>query len=351
MKSLVDTFDAARLHALLTRFEGLRVAVLGDFFLDQYFEIDPACVETSVETGRQAHQVTAIRHAPGAAGTVVNNLAALGIRPIAVLGVTGDDGNGWALRRDLTALGCDLTHLLTDAACVTPTYLKIRDRTLPGLDGERGRFDIKNRSPLPERVGEALLAAVDQLLPTLDALLVMDQVPEEGCGVMSLAVIDALSERAKRHPQTLFWADSRRRIRRYRNITLKANQFELAGVTEPLPGTSVPDETLARAADEFATLVGAPVFVTAEARGVRIAGPLSATVPPVRVTGPIDPTGAGDAFSAGAAMALAAGATHPEAALMGNLAASVTIRQLGTTGTASPSDLAAALALWREQQS
>ncbi len=36
---------------------------------------------------------------------------------------------------------------------------------------------------------------------------------------------------------------------------------------------------------------------------------------------------------------------------MGNLAASVTIRQLGTTGTASPSDLAAALALWREQQS
>ena len=157
MKRLVDTFDAARLHALLTRFEGLRVAVLGDFFLDQYFAIDPACVETSVETGRQANQVTAIRHAPGAAGTVVNNLAALGIRPIAVLGVTGDDGNGWALRRDLTALGCDLTHLLTDAACVTPTYLKIRDRTLPGLDGERDRFDIKTARPC-RACRQALLA-------------------------------------------------------------------------------------------------------------------------------------------------------------------------------------------------
>lgn len=37
MKRLVDTFDTARLHALLARFEGLHVAVLGDFFLDQYF--------------------------------------------------------------------------------------------------------------------------------------------------------------------------------------------------------------------------------------------------------------------------------------------------------------------------
>ena len=351
MKRLVDTFDAARLQALLARFEGLRVAVLGDFFLDQYFEIDPACVETSVETGRPAHQVTAVRHAPGAAGTVVNNLVALGVQSIAVLGVTGDDGNGWSLRRDLTALGCDLAHLLTDDACVTPTYLKTQDRTLPGLEGERDRFDIKNRTPLPGRVSEALLASVDRLLPALDALIMMDQVPEEGCGVLSPPMIDALSERAKRNPQTLFWADSRRRIRRYRHITLKANQFELAGVAAPLPGASVPDEALSNAAEVFAAQVGAPVFVTAEARGVRVAGPLSATVPPVRVTGPIDPTGAGDAFTAGAAAALAAGATHPEAALIGNLAASVTIRQLGTTGTAAPADLVAVLALWRDQQS
>ncbi|HPO37700.1 MAG TPA: PfkB family carbohydrate kinase [Kiritimatiellia bacterium] len=351
MKHLIDTFDAARLRALLSRFKKLRMAVLGDFFLDQYFEIDSACVETSVETGRQAHQVTATRHAPGAAGTVVNNLAALGVRSLSALGVTGEDGNGWTLRRDLEAAGCDLAHLQADAACVTPTYLKTRDRTLSGLEGERDRFDIKNRTPLPERIRKALLASVDLLLPALDALIIMDQVPEEGCGVMSQTLIDALSERAKHNPKTLFWADSRRRIHRYRQITLKANQFELAGVSAPLPGASVPDAALSHAAAMFAGRAGAPVFVTAEARGVRVAGPLSVTVPPVRVTGPIDPTGAGDAFTAGAAAALAAGATHPEAALIGNLTASVTIRQLGTTGTAAPSDLSAALALWREQQS
>jgi sugar/nucleoside kinase (ribokinase family) len=46
--------------------------------------------------------------------------------------------------------------------------------------------------------------------------------------------------------------------------------------------------------------------------------------------------GAGDSTSAAIACALAAGANLPEAAAFGNLVASVTIQQLGTTGTATP---------------
>ena len=58
-------------------------------------------------------------------------------------------------------------------------------------------------------------------------------------------------------------------------------------------------------------------------------------VPAVGVDGPIDTVGAGDAAMAGIAAALCAGATPAEAARVGTLAAGVTIRQLGTTGTAS----------------
>ncbi len=350
MTNLLAAFDAARLHALLSRFESARIAVLGDFFLDMYFELAPALVETSVETGRHAHQVTCVRHAPGAAGTVVNNLAALGVRQIAALGVTGEDGNGWELRRDLKALGCDVTHLHAERAFMTPVYLKPRDKTCASLDGEHDRYDIKNRSPLPGRAGAALLESLDAVLPHVDALIVMDQVPEEGCGVMSPTLIAALAERVLKFPEIVFWADSRRRICKYRRITVKLNQFELVGERKPLPGSSVPEEKLCAAMNALAATVGAPVFVTAEHRGVRVSGAEPVTVPPVRVAGPIDPTGAGDSFTAGAVAALVAGATAPEAALVGNLAASVTIRQLGTTGTASPAELVNALALWRAQQ-
>ncbi len=349
MQHTLETFDTARLEALTARFRKVRVAVLGDYFLDKYLDVEPALAEPSLETGRTAHQVVAVRHSPGAAGTVVNNLAALGARHIITLGVTGNDGEGWELRKDLFALGCDLTHLHTDPDRVTPTYLKPRDHRRPGLEGEHDRYDIKNTTPTPDWVGQALLTSLDAVLPGIDVLVVMDQVREEGKGALTAALIDALADRAPRFPQVIFWADSRGRIRRYRKLLVKVNQFELAGEADPAPGAHVSDDMICAETEALAALLGAPVFTTAGARGVRVSGPAPVTVPSVRVSGPVDPTGAGDSFTAGAVLALAAGATRPEAALVGNLVASVTVRQLATTGTAAAQDLFPALALWKEQ--
>ena len=333
----------------MARFRDVRVAVLGDYFLDKYLDVDPALAEPSLETGRTAHQVVAIRHAPGAAGTVVNNLASLGAGRIITIGFTGNDGEGWELRQDLSALGCDLTHLHVEPTRVTPTYLKPCDRSRPGLEGEHDRYDIKNYQPTPAHIEQALLASLDAVLPCVDALIVMDQVREADRGALTASLIAALGERAARYPRVIFWADSRGRIRRYRNVMVKLNQFELTGEESPAPGARVPDEVIHTETESFAARLGAPVFATAGERGVRVSGPEPVTVSSVRVSGPVDPTGAGDSFTAGAVLALAAGASRPEAALVGNLVASVTVRQLATTGTAAPSDLIPALALWKEQ--
>ena len=349
MNSLLRAFDEARLVSLTSRFPRIRVAVLGDFFLDKYLDVDPALDEPSLETGRTAHQVTAVRHSPGAAGTVVNNLVALGARGLVTIGFTGDDGEGWELRHDLAALGCDLTHLHVEPARVTPTYLKPRDRTRPGLEGEHDRYDIKNNTPTPEPLAEKLLASLDAVLPRIDALVVMDQVRDEGKGVMTPSMIEALTARAPRFPQTVFWVDSRGRIRRYRGVNVKVNQFELIEERDPAPDARVSDEVICKETERLAALMGAPVFTTVGERGVRVSGPDPVTVPSVRVPGPVDPTGAGDSFTSGTTLALAAGAARSEAALVGNLVASVTVRQLATTGTASPEDLVGALALWRGQ--
>ncbi len=81
-----------------------------------------------------------------------------------------------------------------------------------------------------------------------------------------------------------------------------------------------------------------------------VSDPAYMVVPGVAVDGEIDITGAGDSATAGAVMALAAGATLPEAALVGNLVASITIEQLATTGVAKPEQLLPRLDLWRRQQ-
>jgi sugar/nucleoside kinase (ribokinase family) len=96
--------------------------------------------------------------------------------------------------------------------------------------------------------------------------------------------------------------------------------------------------------------IGAPICATCGPKGMLVTDPELTRVPGVRVEGPIDSTGAGDSATAGATSALAAGATLPEAALLGNLVASITVQQLATTGTARPEQLLLRLAMWQAQR-
>lgn len=347
--NLTQNFDATRLESICSRFQDVRVAVIGDYFLDKYFVVDSELAEPSLETGRVSHQVVEVRHSPGAAGTVVNNLAALGAGSISCIGFTGEDGEGWELRRDLGALGCNIDHLHSSPASVTPTYLKPRDRRTAGLEGEHERYDIKNMHALDPSIESVLIESLKTVVSSVDAVIVMDQVREEGRGALTAKLIAVLSEIAGQHDGIIFWADSRGDIRRYRNLMVKVNQFEAAGINDPAPDERVSFPTLVEETEKLAGLLHAPVFTTAAERGVRVSSPDSVTVPAVKVEGEIDPTGAGDSFSAAAVLALASGASYPEAALMGNLAASITVKKLATTGTASPGELMEALSIWRTQ--
>jgi rfaE bifunctional protein kinase chain/domain len=340
-----------RLQELIEEFASRRIAVLGDFFLDKYLDIDPSLAETSVETGRDAHQVVAVRPSPGAAGTIVNNLVALGAGTIHALGAVGNDGEGYDLKVALAERGCTTSGLLQVAELRTPTYLKPRDITVSGLKGEFERFDTKNRSPLNPRITVDVVAALDSVLPHVDAVIVMDQVEEEDCGVVTGTMRNRIAERAVDHPETIFWADSRRRIRQFRNVIIKPNQFETVDYTNPHPDERITLADIEKALPELRSTTGAPVCVTLGERGMMVSDPDNEVVPGLRVAGPIDPTGAGDSATAGAVLALASGATLPEAALIGNLVASITIQQLATTGTARPSQLPDQLGLWRRQQS
>ncbi|GAB4248394.1 MAG: bifunctional ADP-heptose synthase [Acidobacteriota bacterium] len=340
-----------RFQELLDRFGDLRIAVLGDFFLDKYLEVDPRLAETSLETGKVAHQVVRIRHSPGAAGTIVANLASLGAGRIYALGFTGTDGEGEELRSGLREIGCDDRYLLHAPNRRTPTYLKPRDVDKPGLAGEHNRYDIKNREWLPAEIEVRLLNALEHLLPTeVDAVIVSDQVVEEECGVVTNVVRRRLEELARRWSRVTFWVDSRARIDRYRFAVTKPNQFEAVGWTNPPDGATVPLSRLRAAARRLRKHTEAPVVVTCGERGALVSDPGPTLVPAYRVKEPIDPTGAGDSFTAAAVLALAAGGTLPEAALFGNLAASLTIQQLATTGTALRRDLPERYRQWLEQQ-
>jgi sugar/nucleoside kinase (ribokinase family) len=96
------------------------------------------------------------------------------------------------------------------------------------------------------------------------------------------------------------------------------------------------------AAQRLAKLTGRAVYATVGQDGILYVDRDTAChVTGVPVTGPIDIVGAGDSTTAGIVSALCAGATPAQAARLGCLVASITIQQLGVTGTASPEQVLA----------
>src|SRR5476651_1151025 len=93
--------SATIINQILERLPALRIGVLGDLFLDRYLDIDGDLTEPSLETGLDAYQVVRVRSYPGAAGTVINNLVALGVGRIVPISMIGDDGEGYELRQAL----------------------------------------------------------------------------------------------------------------------------------------------------------------------------------------------------------------------------------------------------------
>jgi rfaE bifunctional protein kinase chain/domain len=329
-----------RFAEITAAYPRLRIAVLGDFCLDRYLEIDPNKQETSLETGLAVHNVVRVRAQPGAAGTIVNNLSALGVGEIVPIGFAGEDGEGHELRRALQQRpGVRLDYFVYTPLRQTFTYCKPLLVEAGRPPRELNRLDIKNWSPTPPLVENQLLRSLEAVAERIDALIVMDQVDVAETGVATVRVVQGLSELVARKPKLLVLADSRRGLRDFPPVCLKMNRAELSRLTDLPPQADV--QEVGRAAAALARHGGQPVFVTLAEQGL-----LGATaegsvdhLPAFPLRGDIDIVGAGDAVSANLTTSLAAGASMREALELAGAAASVVIHQLGTSGTASVAQL------------
>jgi rfaE bifunctional protein kinase chain/domain len=331
--------NAERFHAIAGRYPHLRIGVVGDFFLDRYLHIDPLKEEVSIETGLPVHNVVEVRSQPGAAGTILNNLVALGVGEIHAVGFCGDDGEGYELKRAMAALsGVHLEHFLTSPSRRTPVYCKPLVVGEGGPPRELNRLDTKNWTPTPAELERDLADRVRTLAPKVDILLLLEQVEEPETGVVTRAVAEAAHAALRARDGLVVLADSRRGLRHFPPLAFKMNAAELARMDGGSP--TEPGEVGARAA-ALAGRNGQPVFITMAERGIvgALPGRPPEHVPALPVRGPIDVVGAGDAVTANLAAALAAGADAREAMTLAMAAASLVVHQLGTTGAASPAQI------------
>jgi rfaE bifunctional protein kinase chain/domain len=343
-----------RLKRLIPKLRGQRIGVLGDLMLDRYLwgtatRLSPEAAVPVVDFVEQSECL-------GGAGNVAANLAALGAR-VEAFGVIGGEKNsdqaGIALRNCLRAAHIDDKGVLADPKRVTTVKTRIiaRHQQIVRVDRER-------REPLQPETEGRLLRVLSALLKRLDALIISDY----DKGLITDSFADRVLSACHTARVAVFVNPKTSRLYAYRGARAIVCNTKQAGffVTRELSDEkSVEDAGRALLAHFGCSAVlitrgekGMSLFEESSPRHLNIPA-TSFEVTYARVGQPgiergatgrqvFDVTGAGDTVLSVLALASAAGASLPDAALLANTAAGVVVGKLGTA-TISPEELMHAL--------
>ncbi len=313
--------SAERLFELLDSFAQARILVVGDLTLDEFLtgQVERISREAPVLIIR--HETT--RQTPGGGANAVYNLAKLGAK-VKVAGLVGKDAQGEALRELFEVAGIDTSGILIDPARPTVTKSRIAGHARQSVTQQIVRVDRKS-DELPDSDVQLQLAdLIRQQLDTVDAVVCSDY----GDGVFTPPVIEA----ALSHSRTI--VDAQKGLQRYRGATLFTPNLPEA---EQAVGYAIKNpQSLTRAGlDLLAMTQAQQILITRGDEGMSLfdkTGVL-AHVPAFNRTDVFDVTGAGDTVVAALTLSLCSGASFWEAAVLGNLAASIVVRQFGTATT------------------
>jgi D-beta-D-heptose 7-phosphate kinase/D-beta-D-heptose 1-phosphate adenosyltransferase len=322
--------DPERANKIIHDFAGRRLAVVGDLMLDRFVwgtvrRISPEAPVPVVEVERESQHL-------GGAGNVVANVVALGASAWP-LGVVGDDAEADLLEAEFRRAGVDAAGLVRDAS--RPTTTKTR---VVAHNQQVVRADRERRHAVGGEAEEAIVRALADRLGEADALVVSDYDKGLLAGGLLARVLGAAAGRGV--PVCL---DPKvRRFAHYRPVTVVTPNHHEAEAATGMPATT--DEELEACGRRIQEMLGGPaVLITRGEAGMSLvdaAGGVEHV--PTTAREVYDVTGAGDTVIATLALALAAGASMREAAVLANFAAGVVVGKVGTA-TATGRELAAAV--------
>lgn len=313
------TGASATLGELINSFHKWRILVVGDLTLDEF-------LTGQVERISREAPVLIIRHeqtqqVPGGGANAVYNLAKLGAQVTAV-GLVGNDDQGKALKQIFAQTGINTAGVFVDEQRPTVTKTRISGHARQSVTQQIVRVDRKSDLPPSEALQEQLADFITQQISQVDAVVCSDY----GEGVMVPTVIKA----ALQHK--LVVVDAQKDLDRYQGATIFTPNLPEAELAVGYAITSSVD----RAGQDLLKLTnGQQILITRGEDGMSLFGKDGSVehIPAFNRTRVFDVTGAGDTVVAALTLALAGGSSFWQAAVLGNLAASIVVRQFGTTTT------------------
>src|SRR5437899_8721713 len=209
----------SRLYSLISSFAGKRLLIIGDMVADEYLIGRPTRIAR--EAPVLILELNEERTVPGGATNVAVNARTLGAE-VFLAGVVGDDLPGRRLRRAISDLQMHQDGLLTDLQRPTSTKTRIMAGSPQIVQQHIVRIDRVDTSEVGEPSQGQLLDYIQQVLPTVDAVVLSDYEN----GVISPDIIEVCIPLA-RQLNKIGVGDSHGSLSRFQGVTaLTPNQPE-----------------------------------------------------------------------------------------------------------------------------
>ena len=319
--------DIDKLSEYAKRLANVKILVVGDLALDEmvYGDTERISREAPVLILRHTHTNLIL----GAASNAAHNASAINGGKVGVVGIVGDDYQANDLREAFKKANIDCSHLIVDKKRKTITKTRISGSCFQSITQQIVRIDRQSSEPISEDTELKIVEKLKKVIPDYDAVILSDY----HIGTLTDKVIKtAIDECTKCGKKVI--VDTQKDMQRYSRAT---------SMTPNLPDTqkhvgfyirtkkdllNAGKKLLEDISSEYVLITCGEegmALVTKEHKLVRI--------PVFNKSKVFDVTGAGDTVTALYGLALASGAEPVYAAILGNIAAGIVIKQFGCATT------------------
>lgn len=323
--------DKEILISCIKKLDTPKVLVIGDLALDEmiYGDTERISREAPVLILQHTHTNLIL----GGASNAAHNASILNNGKVSVIGVIGEDYHAQQLISTYKKANVNTDYLVKDKYRKTITKTRISGSCSQSVTQQIVRIDRQTNEFISGETEEKMLANIEKAVPNHDAIILSDY----HIGTLSQKVIEKTIEIANKFGKTIV-VDAQKDLDNYKNITsMTPNLPDTQKFVGPKFGIYIKDEeTMAKAGKALLEATNAKsVLVTCGSDGMVVfkADGTTTKIPVFNKSEVFDVTGAGDTVTAVFAMALASGAEPEYAAVIGNIAASIVIKQFGCATT------------------
>ena len=319
--------DKDKLKRYINKLKDAKILVVGDVAIDEMIYGDTERISREAPVLILQHTHTKILL--GAASNAANNASAINCGKVSVIGVVGDDYQANQLREAFSNANINHDYLVVEEGRKTVTKTRISGSCSQSITQQIVRIDRQTHGVIKESTENKIIENLEKAIPQVDAIVLSDY----HIGVLTQRIINKTTELAKKYNKIVV-ADAQKDLDNYKNVT---------SMTPNLPDTQKffnknlnSNEEIADAGKKIIEMTNAKaMLITCGADGmisVHADGTYD-VIPVFNKAKVFDVTGAGDTVTALYTMGLAVGAEPFYAAVIGNIAASIVVKQFGCATT------------------